>query len=50
LDAIIADLPADKEIHVILDNYCTHKRNDDWLAKYGTSPIPSSSHEGYEHR
>ena len=34
LDAIIADLPIDKEIHVILDNYCTHKRNDDWLAKY----------------
>jgi transposase len=34
LDAIIADLPADKEIHVILDNYCTRKRNDDWLAKY----------------
>jgi transposase len=34
LDAIIADLPADKEIHVILDNYCTHKRNDEWLAKY----------------
>jgi transposase len=28
------DLPVDKEIHVILDNYCTHKRNDDWLAKY----------------
>jgi len=26
--------PVDKEIHVILDNYCTHKRNDDWLAKY----------------
>lgn len=34
LDAIITDLPVDKEIHVILDNYCTHKRNDDWLAKY----------------
>ena len=34
LDAMIADLPTDKEIHVILDNYCTHKRNDDWLAKY----------------
>ena len=34
LDAIIADLPTDKEIHVILDNYCTHKHNDDWLAKY----------------
>ena len=24
----------DKEIHVILDNYSTHKRNHDWLAKY----------------
>jgi transposase len=34
LDAMIAGLPADKEIHVILDNYCTHKRNDDWLVKY----------------
>lgn len=34
LDAVIDDLPADKEIHVILDNYCTHKRNSDWLAKY----------------
>jgi transposase len=34
LDAVIAELPADKEIHVILDNYATHKRNGDWLAKY----------------
>lgn len=34
LDAIIAELPKDREIHVILDNYCTHKRNDDWLARY----------------
>lgn len=34
LDAVIADLPEDREIHVILDNYCTHKKNDDWLAKY----------------
>lgn len=34
LDGVIAELPAEKEIHVILDNYCTHKRNDDWLAKY----------------
>lgn len=30
----LAGLPSDKEIHVILDNYCTHKRNDVWLAKY----------------
>jgi transposase len=34
LDAVVAELPADKEIHVILDNYCTHKRNDDWLRRY----------------
>jgi transposase len=34
LDAVIAELPVDKEIHVILDNYSTHKRNHDWLAKY----------------
>jgi transposase len=34
LDAVLADLPGDKEIHVILDNYSTHKKNDDWLAKY----------------
>jgi len=34
LDAVVAELPADKEIHVILDNYCTHKRNADWLARY----------------
>src|SRR5271167_1209749 len=26
LDAVLADLPGDKEIHVILDNYSTHKR------------------------
>lgn len=29
LDAVVAELPADKDIHVVLDNYCTHKRNDD---------------------
>ena len=34
LDGVIADLPPDKEIHVILDNYSTHKKNDDWLAKF----------------
>lgn len=34
LDAVVSELPEDKEIHVILDNYCTHKRNEDWLAKY----------------
>ena len=34
LDSVIAELPTNKEIHVILDNYSTHKRNDEWLAKY----------------
>jgi transposase len=34
LDAVVAELPVDKEIHVILDNYCTHKKNAEWLAQY----------------
>jgi transposase len=34
LDEVLAELPPDAEIHVILDNLNTHKRNDDWLAKY----------------
>jgi transposase len=34
LDGVVAELPSDREIHVILDNYSTHKRNADWLAKY----------------
>jgi len=34
LDEVLAELPADQEIHVILDNLNTHKKNDDWLAQY----------------
>src|ERR1700687_5535852 len=34
LDDVLADQPPDREIHVILDNYSPHKRNDDWLAKF----------------
>src|SRR6202521_3467999 len=34
LDGVLADQPQDREIHVILDNYSTHKRNDDCLATY----------------
>lgn len=34
MDEVVAELPADKEIHVILDNLSTHKKNDEWLAKY----------------
>lgn len=34
LDELVAEVPVDKEVHVILDNYCTHKKNDDWLAAH----------------
>jgi transposase len=34
MDQIVADAPADRELHVILDNYCTHKRCDAWLAQH----------------
>jgi transposase len=34
MEGILSDQPQDREIHVILDNYCTHKRNDAWLAKF----------------
>lgn len=34
MDAVLAELPAEQEIHVILDNLNTHKKNEDWLAKY----------------
>jgi transposase len=34
LEEIVADQPADRQIHVILDNLNTHKRNDDWLAAH----------------
>lgn len=34
MDEVIADHPADRQIHVILDNLNTHKKNNDWLAKH----------------
>jgi transposase len=34
MDSVLAELPADKEVHVVLDNLNTHKKNDDWLAKF----------------
>lgn len=34
MDKVMADLPPDTEAHVILDNYCIHKRNDPWLAAH----------------
>jgi transposase len=34
MDQVVADLPNGKEIHVILDNYCIHKKNDAWLSAH----------------
>lgn len=31
MDQVVSDIPGDKEIHVILDNYCIHKKNEEWL-------------------
>jgi transposase len=32
MEQVVADISQDAEIHVILDNYCIHKKNDAWLA------------------
>ncbi len=34
MDQIVAETPADREVHMILDNYCTHKKCDAWLAAH----------------
>lgn len=36
MDQLLAEMPDSdkKEIHVILDNYCIHKRNDEWLTAH----------------
>ena len=34
MDELLADYSEDREIHVILDNYCIHKKNNEWLAKH----------------
>jgi len=34
MDQVVAEAPADQEFHVILDNYCTHKKCAAWLAKH----------------
>src|ERR1017187_9804291 len=36
LDDVLADQSQDKEVHVVLDNYSPHKRNDDWLDRKST--------------
>jgi len=34
MNEIISELPKEREIHVILDNYCTHKKNEEWLQQH----------------
>jgi transposase len=31
MDEVVKDIPPTQEIHVIVDNYSTHKKNGDWL-------------------
>jgi transposase len=34
MDQVLSDLPPEKQIHVILDNYCIHEKNEAWLAAH----------------
>lgn len=34
MDQVVADAPEGRQFHVILDNYCTHKKCDAWLAAH----------------
>ncbi|MBE0437876.1 MAG: IS630 family transposase, partial [Methylomicrobium sp.] len=34
MDQLMTEVPPDKDIHVIMDNYCIHKKNDAWLAAH----------------
>ena len=34
MDQVVSETSASQELHVILDNYCTHKKCDAWLAKH----------------
>ena len=34
MDEVVKDVAPDQEIHVIVDNYGTHKKNDAWLAAH----------------
>ena len=34
MEGVIAEQPADQELHVILDNYSTHKNNQEWLKQF----------------
>jgi transposase len=35
MDEVVAECPDGVEIHVVMDNYCTHKKCDAWLEAHG---------------
>jgi transposase len=34
MDELVKEYSSDQELHVVLDNYSTHKKNDEWLARH----------------
>jgi transposase len=34
LDDLVKEYSPEQELHVVLDNYSTHKKNDEWLARH----------------
>jgi transposase len=34
MDRVMAEVPPHREVHVVLDNYCIHKKNDVWLERH----------------
>jgi transposase len=34
MDELVMEFPPGQELHVIMDNYCIHKKNDAWLAAH----------------
>ena len=34
MDRVVAELPEDQEVHVIVDNYCIHKKNETWVSQH----------------
>jgi transposase len=34
MDEIANEYASDQELHIVLDNYSTHKKNDEWLAQH----------------
>jgi len=34
MNDVVKDISGNKEIHVILDNYCIHKKNNEWLKEH----------------